>query len=805
LKSLSVLIFLVLWFLAQQTTYAQGNCTLVLKGKVLDETSHGLPGATIFIRETSIGRVSDSQGEFSYNNLCAGEYHLEIKFLGYETVLRSVQLRASMAIEIKLVPEEKLLQEVQVTDHHEPVGRASNFEALTGRSLEEQRGKTLGESLQQLNGVNTIQSGPAIFKPVIHGVHSQRILILNNGIRQEGQQWGAEHAPEIDPFIASNMVVIKDAGAIKYGTDALGGVVIVTPAELPTDEKIGGQFHLIGNSNGRAGTISGLLEGGFGKLKGWGWRMQGTGKRSGDLHAPDYQLTNTGFKELNYSLSTGYHKGEKGMEIFYSHFQTTIGILRGSAVNSLNDLANALEREPPQYTQSFQYSINQPRQQVSHDLIKLTGHLRKQSNWFNLQYGLQINNRQEFDVRRGALKEIPALGYLLYTQTLDFEWKRSLNERHERSVGLNGMWQDNNKIDGTQTLPFIPNFTNLSTGAFWVEKYNSTRWDAQAGARYDFRSYQVVGFDFQNRIYRSNYLFHNLSGALSATYKFKPQTSLTFGLGSSWRPPNVAELYSLGTHQSAAAIEYGLLLNEQTNQVMQPDDVNLNSEQAIKWVNTFRVKKPKWNAEITGYINYIFNYIYLRPRGVTQNTRGIFPYFRYTQTDASFTGADFSANYSLSEKLLLNTKLSLLRATDETHNDYLIFIPSNRYEVSLRYDREIPGHITRFYCEMRFKYVARQSRAPKTVSIREILDAKEQGTDLFQNDNQNFDFTEAPRGYGLPGMSMGISLPLGESKFDFRLSVENITNASYREYTNRLRYYADDIGRNFSLAIRYGF
>ena len=113
---------------------------------------------------------------------------------------------------------------------------AHNVAKLTQKQLAETAGKSLGESLKEIPGVNSIQTGPGIFKPVIHGVHSQRILILNYGIRQEGQQWGAEHAPEIDPFIASDVVVIKDASSIKYGTDALGGVIVVNPSPLPEKE-----------------------------------------------------------------------------------------------------------------------------------------------------------------------------------------------------------------------------------------------------------------------------------------------------------------------------------------------------------------------------------------------------------------------------------------------------------------------------------------------------------------------------------------------------------------------------------------
>ncbi len=783
----------------------QDNCNLSLHGRVLDESGKSLPGATLFIRELKLGVVTDLDGNFAFSGLCSKSYVIEIQFLGFASLEKKIRLTKSEAMNFQLTPENKLLQEVVVSDHHQIVNKSNNFSTLTSGELEEAKGKSLGQTLQGITGVNSIQTGPAIFKPVIHGVHSQRILILNNGIRQEGQQWGAEHAPEIDPFIANNIVVIKDAGAIKYGTDALGGVIIVTPADLPTDQKTGGEFHLIGNTNGRAGTVSGLLEGGLKNLKGWGWRVQGTGKISGDSHAADYNLSNTGFRELNYSASAGYHEETKGIEVFYSHFNTTIGILRGSAINSTEDLANAMKNEPPLYTENFTYSINEPRQEVRHDLLKLNAHTRKGNNLFNIQYGLQINKRQEFDLRRGSLREIPALGYLLYTQTLDVDWEITKNENHSRCIGINGMWQDNNKIDGTQTLPFIPNFTNYSAGLYWVEKFSTKKWDLDLGLRYDFRYARVVGFDFRNELYRSQFSFNNVSGTLGGTYKMNQNSSFTTNLGSTWRPPNVAELYSLGTHQSAAAIEYGLLLDESTNEVLDIEDVNFKTEQALKWVNTYRIQKGKWNMDLSGYINYIFNYIYLNPRGITQNTRGVFPYFRYTQTNASFVGSDLSVQYSLSNSLAIGSKVSLLRAADQTRNDYLIFIPSNRYEVSLRYEKDKMGSWGNFYTEVRAKYVATQNRAPRVIPIQDIIDAYEQGIDLIGEDSQNFDFIPPPPGYMLLAFSAGISRTLNDSKIDLRLSVDNLTNTSYREYTNRMRYFADDLGRNVSIALKYSF
>lgn len=793
------------FLLAALPCHGQMDCTLSLRGRVLDENGQALPGATVVIAQTDIGKVTDSSGSFEFSALCRGNYTLEIKFLGNQTEVVNVAVKKKSKITINLKPEERLLKEVIVEDKAEQVTATSTYSQLSGRELEETKGKSLGEALRNITGVGSIQSGPAIFKPVIHGVHSQRILILNNGIRQEGQQWGAEHAPEIDPFISASVVVIKDAAAIKYGTDALGGVVVVNPAELPTTAGIGGQFHLIGNTNGRAGTTSGVLEGGINKHTGWGWRVQGTGKKSGDSHASSYNLSNTGFEELNYSASLGYHQEDKGFEGFYSHFETRIGILRGSAVASSEDLANALEREPPQYTEPFTYEIKQPRQEVSHDLFKLNGHVIKGSNRFNFQYGFQYNRREEFDFRRGSLKEVPALAYKLFTQTLDLEWEKTYVQNRVSCRGLNGMVQDNQKIDGTQTIPFIPNFTNYSAGLFWIEKISFPKWEWQFGARYDFRFYNVVGFDFRNEIYRSKLDFHNLSGTVGTTYTINEKSSFTSNLGSTWRPPNVAELYSLGTHQSAAAIEYGLLLDETTNEVKDISSTNFKNEQALKWVNTYRLQKGKWNAEVSGYINYIFNYIYVKPRGVTQNLRGIFPYFRYTQTDASFMGADVSLIYKLTPQFKISSKVSLLRAKDETQNDYLIFIPSNRYEIALRYDLPLQSTWKNFYAEAKVKFVAQQGRAPRIFSVLEINDAKAQGIDLFATTNRNFDFVAAPAGYGLFSFSAGISKPIDNSKLDIRISLDNLADVAYREYTNRMRYYADDLGRNISLALKYSF
>src|SRR5688572_2799646 len=317
------------------------ECNGIFTGRVLDEANQPMIGATITLSQDKKGTITDASGNFHFDKLCKGSYTVKVEYLGYENLEFEITIYGAVTRILHLKEDVQQLQEVVVEDELQHTEHAHNLATLNAKQLAESAGKTLGESLKEIPGVNSIQTGPGIFKPVIHGVHSQRVLILNHGIRQEGQQWGAEHAPEIDPFTASDVSVIKDASSIKYGTDAIGGVIIVNPAPLPETTGIGGTLNIIGQSNGRSGTVSGMLEGGIKNQDGWGWRVQGTAKRTGDFHTPSYMLTNTGIKELNFSGAAGYHSNRFGFEVFFSHFNTALGILMGTSIATPDDLEEA--------------------------------------------------------------------------------------------------------------------------------------------------------------------------------------------------------------------------------------------------------------------------------------------------------------------------------------------------------------------------------------------------------------------------------------------------------------------------------
>ena len=179
------------------------GCDLVLSGTVMDEHDHTpLAFAEVSVPALGRGTVTDEQGRFRLEGLCAGSLVVRVDHLGCEPIERRIEVREERAIELFLEHHTEELRELEVVRERpdEHVGQA--HDALDKHAMERSSGKTLAEMLATIPGVNTLNSGPTISKPVIHGLSGNRILTLNQGVRQEDQQWGTEHAPNLDPSAA---------------------------------------------------------------------------------------------------------------------------------------------------------------------------------------------------------------------------------------------------------------------------------------------------------------------------------------------------------------------------------------------------------------------------------------------------------------------------------------------------------------------------------------------------------------------------------------------------------------------------
>jgi iron complex outermembrane recepter protein len=724
-----------------------------------------LPYAKIQVEGTERGVLTGMNGEFRLTDLCDGPLTLRVTHVGCDAQTYTLEVAENTHYDIRLDHSRSHLDTVIISDRHADPRKLQGEAVLEGKMLDRTRGKTLGEALKDIVGVNALQTGPSIFKPMIHGLHSNRVLILNNGVRQEGQQWGSEHGPEIDPFIATRLTVLKGASGVRFGSDAIAGVILVEPAALPDSAGIGGVLHLVGMSNGRLGAASGQLEGAFRGLPGLAWRLQGTFRQSGSLHAPTYILSNTAFKEFNFSYGMGWNRKRYGAEVYYSQFNTDLGIFAGAHIGNLTDLRAAIGRPEPLIQNPFTYAIGRPNQHVEHELFKvgtrleLTDHSR-----LKMILSRQYNLRQEYDITRRNLTR-PSLHYEVTTHSGEVLYEHAHWHKLQGQVGLNASLQENT-YEGAF---FIPDYIAHNYGAFAIERIVLTRWEFEAGMRYDLRDLRVFLYEPQG-VVTNQHNWRNFSATLGSLYRISHHFSATLQVGTAWRPPAVNELYSKGLHHGAAAVEFG--------------DASLQKEQALNMNASIRYAgHERLSAELAVYHNRFDGFIYLQPvLPPTLTIRGAFPTFEYRQADAVLTGADFSAAWSPVHRVRWDIKASMLRARNLTEDKYLILMPADRLENLWSYNFEDIGFLAAPVLSAGITHVRRQNRAP-----------------------EGEDYLAPPPGYFLLNAEFSTGLKLGAQNLQLSFAVQNLLNTRYRDYLDRFRYYADALGRNYTLRISYPF
>lgn len=746
------------------------NCNFSIRGKIVHlENNEPIEAAYVWVVEAEEGAVSDQNGNFTVKNLCSGTYTITIQYLGHKDISDIVRIESNTFSKTYRLEDEAMeLSGVEIHGHRDAVQTTTAVSSLYGENLLESRGENLGESLKRISGVSTFSTGNSIAKPVIHGMHSNRIMIMNNGIRLEGQQWGAEHAPEIDPFLADEITVIKGAETVRYGPEAMGGVILVNPAPLPTKKTRKTNLNLVGGTNGRMGNINLAHVGGSDKIKGLGYRIQGSAKRSGNVKSPGYFQENTGVSELNLSTSLGYSSTKLGIEAYYSLFHTELGILKDSHTGNLSDLEDIIENGRPFADGEFSYDIVNPKQRVTHHLAKLKSHYHISESWkLNFQYGFQLNHRQEFDKRRGNLNEKASLDLELYTNTIDLYVNHTHKNELSGTWGISLIQQANTNVPGTGVTPLIPNYDMVNAGLYAMEKYSKGPLEVEAGVRYDFRNVSTARY-INQELRTSDLDYQNFSAFIGGLYHISPDLTFNSNLGSAWRPPNVNELFSEGLHHGAAAVEIG--------------DPDLESEKSLKWINELQYDGQKTHLEFAAYLNPIRDYIYLNPTGETYvSLRGTFNVYEYLQANAFFYGFDFAGSYEFTNKINGYLKGSIVQAKNTDNDSYFPFIPSNKMDWGVSYDFA----------------KASDSRTNK-ITLSNVLVAK-------QNREPGFDIAPAPPAYALFNLAYQKQLNLGENKLNLGLQVQNLFNTRYKDYMNRFRYFTYDMGRNVLLKINYEF
>ena len=766
-KLLSLFLFAVTFSL-----YGQETLNLIIE----DKGGQPLPSAVVHF----VGKhfVSDSNGKVSIPKLSQGKYPIKVNYLGFLDYEAIITIPAPNPYRVTMQEEVNQLAGTTLIGHvAKPVTATV---AIDKPKLQQKSGEELAKVLTMVTGVSMIQTGATIAKPVIHGLHSNRILILNNEVRQEGQQWGADHAPEIDPAVADRIAVVKGADAVRYGSDALGGVVVITPNKLPYGDGLHGQISPSFASNGRKTATTLKLESGVPHLHHWAWRLQGTLKRSGDIHTADYMLNNTAAAEANFSAAIGMQQETGAAELFYSRYENESSVFYGSHIGNLDDLLARFEIGRPLTTYPFSYSIQAPKQKVVHHLLKAKAYyFLPFGGKLTAQYAFQKDIRQEFSVRRLDRTRIPALNMWLTTHLAEVFWENMDAPHWKTLLGGSFSLQDNYNQPGTGVVPVIPNFASVGYGAFAIEKYHKDNWNAEAGLRYDYKYLSADGYDMYSQRYGGEHNFHNITYSLGGAWQATPHSSLSSNIGVAWRAPQVNELYSSGLHHGAGTYNLG--------------EASLSPETGAKWITSLSYNHPDRGVRLTAdaYVQLIKNYIYDYPTGEVRTLfSGVYPIFQYTQADAFFRGVDIDVSVrfakwgALAQSLSYGLRGSVVFANELNTHRYFPFIPAPRLSQSLEWKSQPKGLFQSLEASIGHTFVAKQTRFEPSQEL----------------------VATTPDAYHLFEAAIGGTIAIGEQQtLSVRLSAENLFNQLYKEYTNRFRYYTHDLGRNVYLRLNYNF
>lgn len=753
------------------------HCDLTLQGRITDSgTGEPLEFVNILILETQQGTSTDSTGSFRLMDICPEDIHVTLSHIGCESKQVFIQIRKDTSVAFVMDHSDHVLHGVEITGT-ESGNTTQEYEIITEQEITDNASENLSNLLENISGVSTIKNGSGIAKPVVQGLYGNRLTILNNGVAQSGQQWGNDHSPEIDPLVANKIKVIKGTSALQYMGVNLGSIVLVEPKRIEQEPHLHGRINYTYETNGRGHGLHVQL-GQFNSSL--GWKVNGTIKKSGDKKSPNYFLNNTGIEEANFAIQLEKIFTEKHhIELYYSTFNTRLGILRGSHIGNLTDLESAIVREVPFFTEEdFSYQIDAPRQQVHHHLLKLhSKYFLDQSQWFDLTFATQLNIRKEFDVRRSGRSDIPALDIKQYSYFLEAKYNKEYQNNFKLHTGLQFNLTDNTNQPETGILPLIPDYFNYESGMFLLLTKTQNKSLFELGLRYDNNTQKVVTISqtTPREIIRFNNTYHNISTSAGWNYNVTDELGFSVNSGYAVRNPATNELYSGGLHQGVSGIEEG--------------NINLQSEKS--WKTTLGANigiHHIFHLESLLYYQSINDYIFLNPQNEFRLTiRGAFPVFAYAQTDARIFGFDLNGDIEISESLHTQIKYSYIKGDDVENDLPLINIPTNNFLGSLTYAFLKPITLGRLQLEnaeieINNKYVFRQNHLLETQ-----------------------DFALPPEAYNLFGFSFSTDIQVKKTRWRIVAKVDNLFNIKYRDYLNRQRYFADDLGLNASFGVNLKF
>ena len=618
------------------------------------------------------------------------------------------------------------------------------------------------DAITHLPGMAQLTTGSGISKPIIRGLGYNRVVVMSEGVRQEGQQWGDEHGVEVDGGSVNSVEILKGPASLMYGSDAMAGVVILHSQPAPAEGT------MRANASTEYQTNNGLF--GYslsfaGNQKGFVWdarfshKMAHAYKNKYDGYVPGSQ-----FKELAGRLRLGLQKQWGHSWLTWTTYHLTPSIIEGERDEETGELVCS-SPSPKSYSESL------PFQHVKHYKLVWDNTVNLSSGFLKAIVGYQQNRRKEYEE---SIDEYEAF-FKLHTVTYDLRYLTHEWNGWKLSAGIGGMYQQSlNK--GEEAL--IPEYRLFDFGIFATASQRLDRWTLNAGVRYDHRRVHSDEMMDEGELRFTDLQrhFNGVTGSVGAVWNVSDHLDLRLNVARGFRTPNLSELASNGVHEGSQRYEIG---NGQLKA-----EYSLQADLGLDFTSQYV------SAQLALFANRIDNYIFMH-RLPEEVEEGYLTY-AYTQGDARLLGFEAGIDVHPIHSLHFENTFSYVDARQLHQSDasikYLPYTPAPRWTSEVKWELAHHSHPT-------MGYHSHHTHHSKGLSADNLYVAAGLECYLAQHHIYSADDTETPTpSYTLVNLSAGTDLTWnGRKVAELYVTADNLLNRAYQNHLSRLKY--SDINR----------
>ena len=605
-------------------------------------------------------------------------------------------------------------------------------------------------------GVSQLTTGGSISKPIIRGLGYNRVVVMSEGVRQEGQQWGDEHGVEVDGSSVNSVEILKGPASLMYGSDAMAGVVILhskpTLAEGDMRANVSSEYQ---TNNGLFNYNLSIA----GNQHGFVWdarfsdKMAHAYKNKYDGYVPGSQ-----FRERAGRLMLGVDKTWGHSRLTWTAYHLTPGIVEGERNPETGELECSTNNVKT-------YGKSLPFQQVKHYKLVWDNSLSLSSGYLKAIIGYQQNRRQEFEESADEYE----LFFKLHTLTYDLRYLTHEWDGWKFSTGIGGMYQKSGN-EGEEYL--IPDYRLFDFGIYaTTTKAIGDSWTLNGGVRYDHRRLHGDELieDGDMRFTDFSRHFNGLTGSIGAVCNINKHFNVRLNLARGFRTPNMSELSSNGVHEGSIRYELG-------NQQLKAE-YSLQADLGLDFTSRYV------SAQVALFANRIDNYIFTHR--LNQEIEEGYLTYAYTQGDARLLGFEAGIDFHPVHSIHFSNSFSyvdarLMHASADTK--YLPFTPAPHWASELKWELFHHSHTT---VNHHHTTDAAHRSLFNNLYVAAGLDCYLKQTHIYSADDTE---TKTP-GYALLSLSAGSDIQVkGRKIAELYITADNLLDKAYQNHLSRLKY-----------------